>query len=50
MIEKLTDGEQFDSALNDDEDAQEEDMAASGTVSNAMTIEPAEELTAINAE
>ena len=48
VIEKLTDGEQFDSALNDDEDAQEEDMAAS--VSNAMTIEPAEELTAINAE
>ncbi len=50
VIEKLTDGEPFDSALNDDEDAQEEDMAASGAVSIAMTIEPAEELTAINAE
>ena len=50
VIEKLTDGEPFDSALNDDEDVQEEDMTASGTVSIAMTIEPAEELTAINAE
>ena len=50
VIEKLIDSKPLDSALNDDEDVLEEDMAASGTISIAMTIEPAEELTAINAE
>ena len=49
VIEKLTDGAPSESNMSEDEAGQEDEMAASGTVSIAITIEPEDELAASNA-
>lgn len=49
VIEKLTEGAPSESNMSEDEAGQEDEMAASGTVSIAITIEPEDELAASNA-